>query len=499
MSKSNTGLKSYLKYLGYLFVAFIIGYPHFVLARFTIPGADDFSCANAVAGYRETHNFLTSAILYARDVYQNWQGTYTGEIIMGLEPSVRESFFGIRLIMLGCVALFILSLIFLIYTVCTKFLGLTSGQAMTAGLLAEFIAFNISLTGELFSWFTGAAVYTFPLIAFMLCASFSIRSYFDNKIVYAVLAAVFGIIGAGGSLEVVGFGCAVFFVLLVVYTIGIKNIKVNIKKLAFLYVPFVLTVAGALVNVAAPGNYVRSEAINQGQGVSMEFYPSFEASGFNLITHIGGLITAYMLPLVLFIVFIICICSVSKVVISGKTLIASVVGALFITMVTIFPVILGYADYNMDAWVSSSRVIYMFDLSIVLVLIVLVCEIALYVKELLKRNNVSVKEQAYKSIIVLIALALLFSGEIIKNYQNGMNYKIMDDLKNERMQIAAAQMADMYHKIDDSEDGTDVTLVEPVLPGTVLYIPLYIDYPAYFANAEVADYYDVNSFSLYWC
>ena len=497
MSKSNTGLKSALKYLGYLFVAFIIGYPHFVMARYTIPGADDFSCANAVAGYRETHNVLTAAILYAKDVYQNWQGTYTGEVIMGLEPSVRESFVGIRLIMLSCVALFILSLIFLVYTICTKFFGLTSGQAMAAGLLAEFIAFNISLTGELFSWFTGAAVYTFPLIAFFICFIFSIRNYFDNKIVYAILAAVFGIIGAGGSLEVVGFGCAAYLVLLAVYTLGVKNIKANIKRLAFLYVPFILTVAGALVNTAAPGNYVRREAIDQGG--SMQFVPSFEASGFNLITHVGGLITAYMLPLVLFILFIICICSVSKVVISGKTLIAGVVGAIFVAMITIFPVILGYASYNIDAWASSARVIYLFDLVIVLVLMVVVCMAALYVKDLLKRNNVSVREQAYKYTIVLIAIALLFSGEIIKNYQNGMNYKIMDDLKNERMQIAASQMADMYHRIDAEADGADVILVEPVLPGTVLYIPLYIDYPAYFANAEVANYYGVNSFSLYWC
>jgi hypothetical protein len=167
-------------------------------------------------------------------------------------------------------------------------------------------------------------------------------------------------------------------------------------------------------------------------------------------------------------------------------------------MVTIFPVILGYGSYNIDAWISSSRIIYTFDFVIVLVLTVLVGVTALYIKDLLKRNNVSVKEQVYKSLIVLIALALLFSGEIIKNYQNGMNYKIMDDLKNERMQIAAAQMADMYHRIDEAEDGTDVVLVEPVLPGTVLYIPLYIDYTEYFANLEVSHYYNVNSFALYW-
>ncbi len=67
------------------------------------------------------------------------------------------------------------------------------------------------------------------------------------------------------------------------------------------------------------------------------------------------------------------------------------------------------------------------------------------------------------------------------------------------MQIASRQMTEMYDKVAAAEDGSDVILTEPVLPGTVLYIPLYIDYPEYFANLEVANYYGVNSFSLYWC
>ena len=43
----------------------------------------------------------------------------------------------------------------------------------------------------------------------------------------------------------------------------------------------------------------------------------------------------------------------------------------------------------------------------------------------------------YKYLVLLFAIAVLFSGEVFKNYQNGMNYKIMDDLKNDRIQIAA--------------------------------------------------------------
>ena len=496
MSKSNSSLKSLLKSLVFVALAVVIAFPHLMLARYTVPGADDFSCANAVSVLREDHNVLSSAIIYTKNVYRTWQGTYTGELIMGLEPSVRESFRGIRVILIMAVVLFAASLIALVYTVCRKFFGLTSGQAWAAGLITEFMAFNISLTGELFSWYTGAAVYTFPLIAIFLCLTFSIRSYFDGKLLYAVLAAVFGIIGAGGSLEVVGFGCAAYLMLLVVYTAGIKNIKANVKRIAFLYVPFVLTVAGALLNTAAPGNFARHDVMEAGGEFAV--VPTFASSWYNLLTHIGGLITAYMLPLALVILFVICICSVSKIVIRGRVLALCIAGAAFIAVVTIFPVILGYGTYNIDAYISSTRIIYMFDLVIVLVLLLLACATALYIREFLRRNQVNAKEQMYKYMVLLFAIAVLFSGEVFKNYQNGMNYKIMDDLKNDRIQIAAQQMGAIYEKIDEAEDGSDVSLVEPVIPGTVLYIPLYIDYPGYFANAEVANYYNVNSFSIYY-
>lgn len=495
MGKTKSGLKSLLKYVGYLIVAFILGYPHLELARFTIPGADDFSCANAVDIYRQNHNVLASALAYTRDVYQTWQGTYTGELIMGLEPSVRESFTGIRVIMVIGVILFVASLILLIHTVCTRFFGLTSGQAWAAGLLGEYIAFNISLTGELFSWYTGAAVYLFPLIAFFFCLAFSIRSYFDRKLVYAVLAAVFGVIGAGGSLEVVGFGCAAYLVLLVIYAFDVKNIKADLKRLAFLYLPFVLTVAGALFNTLAPGNFARKSAMQES---GFDLVPTFTSSWYNLATHVGGLITAYLLPLVLVILFVICVCSVSQKAFSGKVFIGAIAGAFFVSLITIFPVILGYGSYNIDAYLSSTRIIYTFDLVIVLVLMMLVCVFAFYIKDLLRRNNVNVKEQMLRYMILLIAVAIMFSGEVFKNYNNGMSMKIIDDLKNDRMQIAAMQMTSIYDRVDEAEDGSDVVINEPVLPGTVLYIPLYIDYPAYFANAEVANYYHVNSFSIYY-
>ncbi|MBP5181100.1 MAG: hypothetical protein J6127_07420 [Clostridiales bacterium] len=495
MSKSDSFIKPLITKLGVLFLAVIIAFPHLVMTRYAIPGADDYSCANAVSIYRENHNMVASALAYTRDVYQTWQGTYTGEFIMGMEPSVRESFTGIRVVLFISVVLFASAVILLAYTAGKRFFSLTTVQAMAVALLAEFISFNISVTGELFSWYTGVAVYTYPLIAMLFCLSFSIISYFDGKIVWAVLAAVFGIIGAGGSLEVVGFGCIAYLVLLFVYTMGIKNIKSNIKRLCFLYVPFILTVAGAIANAAAPGNFVRQSYMEN----KASLIQAFVTSVMNYTTHVSGLLTAYLLPLILMIVFIICICSESKVSVCANKLVLSILGAVIIPVVTIFPVIYGYGSYNIDAYISSSRVIYVFDFVICLALIELTSVFAFFMKDLLKRNNVNVKEQMYKYLVLIVAFVLLFSGNVIGSYNNGMTAKLCEDIKGETMHVVSDRFTDVYRQIEEAEDGSDVYIVMPDdLPQTQLYVPLYIDYPDYFANMEVAKYYNVNSFTRLW-
>jgi len=495
MNKSNSFFKSLLRNLGFVILALIIAYPHLVLARYTVPGADDFSCLNQVAEYKEDHNAVAAAVAYTADVYQTWQGTYTGGFIMGMEPEVRDSFTNLRLIMMSSVVLFAASIVFVMYTVCTLFFKLSSSQSWAVGLMAEFMAFNISLTGELFSWYTGAAVYTFPIVAMLFALGFSIRSFFDQKISYAILAGVFGMIGAGGSLEVVGFGCASYLVLLVVYVIGIKNIKANIKRLVFLGLPFVFTVAGALVNAAAPGNFTRHDVSAGGE---LEVVPSFTASFYNLMYHAGRAITDYLFPVVLAVIFIMCLVSASKIVITARQVTTGIAAVVFIAVVTIFPVILGYGSYNIDAYLTSTRITYTFDLVIILALMVLMCMISLFLRDVLKRNDVKVKEQAYKSLILLIALALLLSGEIIRNYQNGMSMRIMDDLKNNKIQTAAAEIAVLYDHIKEAQEGTDVVVYEPEPPVTVLYTPAYIEYPDYFANVEVAKYFNMNSLTRYW-
>jgi len=487
-------IKSRLNYLGYALLAFIIGYPHLKLTYYALPGADDFSCANAVEIYRQNHNALVSALLYTRDVYITWQGTYTGEIIMGLEPSVRESYTGLRIILALSVILFVISLIFLVYQFTRKFLDFTPTQAWIAALTAEFMAFNISETGELFTWYTGAAVYTFPLIGFLFCLPFSILSFSTSKIRYSVLAAIFGFIGAGGSLEVVGFGCAAYVVLLLMYAarIGIK--KSNIKKILFLVYPFVITLIGAIITVAAPGNYVRHDLMEE-EG-TLNVIPSAFYSTVNLISHVCSLLSSYIIPYAFLLCFVLGALAACRTAIKGKHVLYAILALVFVGFTTCFPVLLGYDAYSLDGLSSVDRVLYTFDFVIALMCMPVGFVLGMYVRGVFKAHKLDTKNELLKSSIVIVALLLATSGTLINNFRNGMTMRIFNDLKNESVENVSVALDDIYKEV--ARGSGDVTVTRPPFPDTVLYIPAYIDNPDYFANVEVADYYDVDSFTMIW-
>ena len=491
MKKSESALKN----AGYLLLAVIIGLPHFLLSLFSVPGADDFSSLNAIAKLRESHNALVSALIYSYDNCMSWQGTYTGWFLMGIEPDVRDSFTGIRIVLFVGVALFIAAILFLVNTVCRVFFGFSSSRARAAALLTEFIVFNISVTGELFSWYTGASVYLFPLISMLLCLSFSIMSFHDRKPVYAVLSAVFGFIGSGGSLEVTGFCCISFLVLVTVYTFMTSGIKSRKKLLAFLYSPFLITVAGALMNALAPGNFKRHGMMGEADG-SLNIVSSLMYSFINLISHEMFLIMNYLLPLILGLIFLLALYAPLKMRISGKAFAASAAAALIIPFVTCFPVLLGYSASNIDTISQSERVIYVFDLSIVLSIIFFDIIAAFYFRGILEGRGIKLPEILNRSLPVIAVIMILFSGTLLIKSGNGMSMRIIENLKNHEIQVATAQVKSIYDAAENADEGADVVLYEEILSGGVIYIPQYVHDPDYFANIEVARFYNIGSLEV---
>ena len=471
-------------------LAFFIGFPHIMMASYSIPGVDDFSCLNAVDIYRANHNYIVSAILYTRDAYLTWQGTYTGELLMGLEPSIRNSYTGLRVILVLSVIVFLAGLLFLTYIIARKFFDLSRNFSWAFALISEFIALNITATGELFSWYTGAAVYTYPLAAFLFALPFSILSFTSGKKVYAVLAAVFGFIGAGGSLMIVGFGCAAYLVLLLVYAYEIKPTKSSWKKMVPLVVPFVITVAGAIFSTVAPGNFIR-------QGGSMHVPQSVFFSGVNVLSHVCFMILNYLLPVFVVICFIFGMVVVKKEISKNKLLMA-LLAFCFVTCVTAFPVILGYDIYCFEAFVRSDRVLYVIDFIICIFALVLAMLLGSFVRGVMEKYKFDVKQEAVKIIPLIVIVFLFVSNGLVQSFLNGMTMRILDDLKNERIQNVSIAQADIYREISTNGPRDVAWIVRPEFPQTVMYVPFYSFAYDYFGNLEVAQYYGCDAFIMEW-
>ncbi|MCQ2516456.1 MAG: hypothetical protein MJ094_06290 [Saccharofermentans sp.] len=473
-------------------LAVILGFPHFLMSCYSIPGADDFSCLNAVDIYRENHSYIVSAILYARDAYLTWQGTYTGEFLMGLEPSVRNSYLGLRVFLAFSVIIFIAGLLLTTYMIARKLFALSRNVSWAFALICEFIALNITATGELFSWYTGAAVYTIPLASYLLALPFSVLSYYTGKRVFAVLTAVFGFIGSGGSLMVVGFGCSAYLVLVIFYAYVLKPKKNNYQRFVKLVVPFVVTVLGALICALAPGNFVR-------QGGEMHLVQSVYYSGVNVLTHVAMMILNYLLPLCFVICFIIGLVAVRRE-FTKENLFVGILGFCFITCVTAFPVILGYDSYCFEAYVRSDRVLYVIDFLICTLALVLSLVLGSYIRCVLQKHNIDVNREMIKSIPIIVIVFVLLSNGLVHNFFNGMTMRILDDLKNERIQNVSIAQEDIYREIagPDPQGDNVAWVLRPQFPETVMYVPFYSFAFDYFSNQEVSEYYGVDAFIMEW-
>lgn len=105
---------------------------------------------------------------------------------------------------------------------------------------------------QIFYWYTGAAGYTIPFSLLLFALAIVLLS---NKRFYYFVAGVLIFCSSGGSQAIAGIGC--YWMLMVMIDKALKK-RLSIKDI----VVFGVGVIGALLNVLAPGNYVRHDIID---------------------------------------------------------------------------------------------------------------------------------------------------------------------------------------------------------------------------------------------
>ena len=176
---------------------------------------DDFTIIDMIEGM--DHNVLSYLRLAGKNIaetYMGWQGTYLGCFLyVILNPVGQAGLVQERWVMSLNSSLFFISLL-LFLVVSLKKLGLKL-EAVSAVIISVIV---FSLCGyqtypEIFFWFTGAVVYSFPMSILLITLSIFLLD--SDNIATTSISSVLGIISMGGALLISGAGCYTALLVLV--------------------------------------------------------------------------------------------------------------------------------------------------------------------------------------------------------------------------------------------------------------------------------------------
>ena len=262
---TNTRIHKGAKYaiiVGSIIMLFTVIFIQVWAAYYSVFDADDFSVANSMRPYGDSAwEYLAACFRYVKRTYLNWQGTYSSLFIWTiLNPLNELGLPQLRVVMVLNALLYFFSLIFLMHTIFHNIIKQNYHVKLFAYTCVVYMVMNSGSYPEVFFWFNGAGTYSFPIICLLFSLGFFVlaNTRDKNAVFYAVLASVLSIGSQGGSLAIGGVGC--YSVLVLWFWFWMRSKKFSGMNLAVTSVFF----AGAIINVIAPGNYIRHELYEEG-------------------------------------------------------------------------------------------------------------------------------------------------------------------------------------------------------------------------------------------
>ena len=439
--KSRRGIRWFLiAILASIIIPVIVG------CFFSGPSADDFT--NATGWKSSTENRFQYMISNTVKIYKNWQGTYFGCFLLGFPVFFVYGYTGLRIWLLVVTVFFFCSCFYSVYSIIKiicpqkEHRGNSCLILLTTGL---FYLINTNTLDEIFYWYTGSCVYTVPICLALLCVTLNLKYLMEKKTKYLILGIIFSIGSAGGSLDVAALLCSLL--VLVNFFVFLKKKRFGLGTLICIF-----AIIGAIVNVIAPGNYVRHAAIDTKIRVLSSVYSSVERT-FAIISNDiqSGLLLVLIIVSFLF--------GYKKLNVKWNEFRYPVIVMFFgivAISATIFPVILGYSGVeDMPSRCSFvdhlAVVIYMFIISAfwggwcakkelfdfsrtVIMIMVIVCAIPM--SQYLKFNN----------------LSTLTSYKMIYHMGNGDFSRIEQSERNIIKQIMESKDEDVCVYIDQPKD-----------------------------------------------
>lgn len=454
--------------------------PYINATRFVIPVADDLQ-----SGPRVGESYFAYAFRSMKSIYFSWQGTYVSEFLYAFfSPFTRFGFTGIRFACFFSILLFYISLWICVCNITEYILKMTQKwKIVTIYAMISMLISNAHTPTEVFFWYTGIIVYTVPFSLSLMGIGLLVHYLFDSKKRYLIGAMICAFIAGGGVLQCGAVICY-FYLAITVWTM-IEKKPQRAKALA----AFLVGLISTLINVCAPGNYVRHDVIDDSQlhlFISMRF--SLSVVGWEIIKLLRE--TDFLFYILFFVIIGVVIYRGNfQVKIELQHLGMAFVGLLGAMWISTYPVILGYSRAAMP-----DRAYFILD---TLVAISAAFGSMLFGGFLVRYLTKIPEKYLYlvAGIVsgVFIGMYGLGDKEIyrpvtrcIHDTSTGFNEKFRDTWEY------------VYQQIQKSEKA-DVTVEATSIPKSdILKNPNISSDPSYWVNGMVATYYGKDSVCIKW-
>ncbi len=246
---------------------------------YNYPSADDYSigreCHQIWMGSHSIFQTLWKGVVRAADDWLNWMGYFTSNFLMAVPPST----FGVRgyvltvWIMLGMLTA---STLYLFHSILVKAFHADKYITHTIAVIVLFVSVQCMCPAgrvEAFYWYSGAANYILVHGMSLFFLGLLLSAYYDKgkkRIWDLTAASVLGFLTGGGN-QMTALNVAIV-VLTAAFIIAYRK---NWKRCRMLGVPMGLFYLGFILNIAAPGNWVRAadaSGLNPVKAILVSFY-----------------------------------------------------------------------------------------------------------------------------------------------------------------------------------------------------------------------------------
>lgn len=253
--------------------------PMLWIAWYNYPSADDYSIgSNCHQVWMATHNVFAviwQGILRAVDDWVHWMGYFTSNFLMAMPPSSfgERGYVLTTWIMLGMLSFSVIYLFHAIFVKAFKADKLLSHSVSMLVLFASVQCMCPAGRCEAFYWYSGAANYIFVHSMSLFFFGLLISAVYDKgkKRIWDLCGASFLGFFTGGGNQMSALNGAIVLLTAVV----LISVCKSWNRCRALAVPIGIFYVGFILNVAAPGNWVRAEdanGMNPVKAVLVSFY-----------------------------------------------------------------------------------------------------------------------------------------------------------------------------------------------------------------------------------